>query len=133
MRKLGNRGSWSLIGLLVVVVIVVVAAAYMFGKGPGLTTVKGNSQLLDSKSKKQTVMGKSLDTARASVCLQQLGQIREGIQTYKATEGTEANPKTLKDIGLSVGQEFYKCPVSQQPYTYDPASGTVKCPTHTQF
>jgi len=133
MMKLSNRGSWSLIGLLVVVVIIVVAAAYMFGGMGGPSTVKSNSPLLDSKSQKQTIVGKSIDTGKASVCRQQLGQIRQGIQAYKASEGTESNPRTLKDIGLSVGQEFYQCPVSNQPYTYDPAAGTVKCPTHNQF
>ena len=132
MIKLDNRGSWSLIGLLVVVVIIIVASVYMFG-GMGPSTVKSNSSLLDSKSQKQTTLGKAIDTGKASVCRQQLGQIRQGIQALKASEGTEANPKTLKDIGLSVGQEFFQCPVSGQPYTYDQVAGTVKCPTHNQF
>jgi len=135
MTRLGNRGSWSLIGLLVVVVIVVVAAALLFGpNGPAsLTTVKGKNQLLDAKSKKKTVYGKSLDTAKGSVCMQQLAQIRQGIQAWKATQATEGNPQTLKDIGLAVGQQFYRCPMTDQPYTYDPATGTVRCPTHTSY
>lgn len=132
MMKLDNRGSWSLVGLLVVVVIIVIAAAYMFG-GTGPTTVKKNSELLDPKSEKQTVVGQSLDTAKASVCREQLGQIRQGIQAFKATEATEANPRTLKDIGLSVGMDFYQCPVSGKQYTYDAATGAVKCPTHDTY
>ena len=122
-----------MIALLVVVVIIVIAAAYMFGGMGGPSTVKKDSDLLDSKSQKTTVVGQSLDTAKASVCREQLGQIRQGIQAFKATEATEANPRTLKEIGLSVGQEFYQCPMSGQQYTYDPAAGTVKCPTHDQY
>lgn len=135
MNKLNNRGSSSLIGLLVVVVIIVVAAAYMFGGsgGAGPTTVEKDSQLLDPNSTKNTVVGQAIDTGKASVCRQQLGQIRQGIQAFKASEGTEANPRALKDIGLSVGMEFFQCPVSNQPYAYDPAVGSVKCSTHTNF
>lgn len=132
MMKLNDRGSWSLIGLLVVVVIIVVAGVYLFGK-MGPSTVKNNSPLLDSKSKKETVVGKSIDTAKASACQQQLIQIRQGIQAYKASEGTEANPKSLKDLQLGVRPDFFQCPMTNQPYTYDPATGAVKCPTHSTY
>lgn len=134
MIKLNNRGNWSLIALLAAVAIVIIVAAMIFGKnGTGPSSVKANSPLLDPHSKKQTIVGKAIDTSKASVCREQLVQIRQGIQAWKATEATEANPPNLKAIGLSVGQEFYRCPMTNQPYTYDPATGAVKCPTHTNF
>jgi hypothetical protein len=134
--RLNNRGSWSLVGLLVAVVIVIVVAAVMMGNsknGPVPSTVGKNTGVLDSKSKKETVFGRSMDTAKATDCRERLNQIRMGIQTWKASEATEQNPRTLKDIGLGVGSDYYQCPMSNKPYTYDPATGIVKCPTHDDF
>lgn len=77
----------------------------------------------------QSIVGQSLDSGKSSQCRSQLSQIRQGIETYKTTEGTDENPPTLSDINLGVSADFYKCPVSAQPYAYDPASGLVKCST----
>jgi hypothetical protein len=131
--RVDNRGSWSLLALLVVVAIIVVWAALYFGKsgGTGLTSVQKNNQLVDSKSKKNTVFGQAIDTGKAQDCRERLRQIRLGIETYKTTD--EGNPRTLKDVGLSVGPDYFECPMSKQPYTYDPATGTVHCPTHNDF
>jgi len=40
---------------------------------------------------------------------------------------------TLKDIGLGVSTTYFRCPVSNQPYSYDPATGKVTCPTHPDY
>ncbi|MCX8052179.1 MAG: hypothetical protein N3B12_00075 [Armatimonadetes bacterium] len=128
--RLNRRGNWTLISLLAAVAIIVVVAVYYFGKGGGITTVKSDSPLLDKSSTKQTVVGKSIETGKATQCRQQLDQIRKGIETYKATNATDANPPTLRDIGLGVSASFFACPVSNQPYSYDPATGRVTCPTH---
>jgi len=121
--------------MLVAVVIVVGAAAWYFGSGGTATpsTVKQNSSLLDTKSQKNTVFGKAIDTGKATDCSERLRQIRMGIEQYKATGANEQNPPTLKDIGLGVNPDYFQCPVSNKPYTYDPATGTVHCPTHTNF
>jgi len=133
--RVDNRGSFGLIALLVAVLIVVIAAAIYFGGngGAGLGTVKKDSKLLDTKSKKQTVVGQAIDTGKAADCRERLSQIRTGIATFKTTGGDDRNPQSLKDIGLGVGMDFFQCPVSGKPYTYDPATGAVKCPTHTDF
>ena len=130
--RLDNRGNWSLIALLVTVVIIVVAAAYYFG-GSGLSTVKKSSPLLDAKSKKSTIVGQAIDTGKSADCRQRLNQIRTGIMAFKTTGTDDSNPQSFKDIGLGVSPDFFRCPVSNQPYTYDPATGTVKCPTHSQY
>lgn len=133
--KLNNRGNWTLIGLLAAVTIIaVLAAIYLVGGNSGGTvTVKGNSKLLDSKSKKKTIVGRSIDTGKAADCQQRIHQIRLGIDAYKSSSASDTNPSSLKDIGLRVSMDYFKCPVSDQPYTYDPATGTVQCPTHTQY
>jgi flagellin-like protein len=133
--KLNNRGNWSLLGLLVAVAIVVIAAAYLYGGRGGVVTVDSNSKLLDKASKKQTTLGKAMDTAKAADCRQRLIQIRSAIQMYRdqSTDATPENPKSFKDMGLGVSTDFYQCPMSGQLYTYDPATGTVKCPTHPTF
>ena len=127
--KLNNRGNWTLIGLLVAVVIVVAAAGYYFTSG-GVTTVKKGSPLLDPGSQKETVVGQSMDTAKSVDCRQRLNQIRQGITMFKSTDAEGNNPPTLKDAVSNMSADYFQCPVSRQPYQYDPAAGTVKCPTH---
>jgi len=131
--RLGNRGNWSLIGVLAAAAIVAIAAVYYFGGSSGVTTVKSDSPLLDKSSTKQTVVGRSIETAKAAECRQRLDQIKKGIETFKATNGTEANPASFKDIGLGVSTSYFQCPVSNQPYAYDAATGKVTCPTHPAF
>ena|GEM_PF-284864 len=77
----------------------------------------------------QSTIGQSLDAGKSSQCRSQLSQIRQGIETYKTTGGSDENPPTLADINLGVSADFFKCPVSGQPYAYDPATGLVKCTT----
>lgn len=131
--KMNNRGNWSLIGLLAAVAIVMVLGAVYF-KG-GFSTVKSNSTLVDKSSKKQTVFGKSIDTGKGVDCRERLNQIRTAVQQSKAVSGSEENPASLKDLQMGVGPDYFNCPVSNQPYVYDPATGTVHCPypAHSQF
>lgn len=131
--KINSRGNWTLIGILIAAAAVVVLAAIYMGGDGRITTVGENSELLDKASEKETVAGKSLDTAKATVCREQLNQIRLGITSYKVTAGTESNPPTLKDIGLAVSSSYFQCPVSGQPYSYDATAGIVKCPTHPEY
>lgn len=130
--KLDDRGNWTLIGLLVAAAIIVILAGVYYAGGR-VATVKENSPLLDKSSTKKTVAGKAIDTAKAEDCRQRLTQIRTGIETYKTSNGTEANPSTLEDIGLGVSTDYFYCPVSGKAYIYDSAAGTVQCPTHASF
>lgn len=130
--RLNNRGNWTLIGLLVAVVIAAAAGVYYLN-GTGTSTVKSDSQLLDSNSEKQTVVGKSMDTAKAADCRERLRQIRLGITNYRAMNATDTNPPDLKSIGLGVSSDYFQCPMSGQAYTYDQAAGTVQCPTHMEY
>ena len=113
-------------------IVGVLAAMFFSGRG-GVGTVKSDSKLLDSKSTKQTTVGKALDTGKSADCRQRLSQIRMGITNYKTTSGSETNPPSLKDLDLGVSSTYFQCPVSGQAYQYDPATGTVRCPTHTNY
>jgi hypothetical protein len=43
------------------------------------------------------------------------------------TTTDETYPASLNELGLPAS--MLVCPVSQQPYQYDPATGQVRCPT----
>lgn len=124
--RLNNRGNWTLVGMLVAVVIIMVAGAMYFGNA-NTTTVSKDNKVLDQSSKKKTVIGKSMDTAKGEDCRQRLNQIRLGINAYQASSTDEGFPPTLKDIGLGVSNDYFYCPVNNQPYAYDPNTGTVRC------
>ena len=94
-------------------------------------TVKNNSKLLDKASTKQTVVGKSIDTGKSVDCREHLNLIRTAITNYKITG--EQNPASLNDLKMGVGADYFKCPVTGQAYTYDPATGRVSCPSHPNF
>ncbi|MCE5323055.1 hypothetical protein LLG46_07045 [bacterium] len=130
--KINNRGNWTLIGMLAAVAIICVVAAMMF-TGDNMSTVKKDSPLLDKSSNKQTVYGKALDTAKGEDCRQRLNQVRTAIENQKAVSTTEGNPKSLNELGLGAG--YLRCPVSNQAYVYDPATGAVHCPypAHANF
>lgn len=83
----------------------------------------------------QSVVGRSLDAGKSSQCRSQLTQLRQGVESYRVNTGTEENPSTLADVNLGVSADFYKCPVSGQPYSYDPTSGLIQCinPQHVKY
>jgi len=58
-------------------------------------------------------------------CRNNLNQIRTALQMRQGAE--EGLPATLKELGLP--DNLLVCPVSGQPYQYDPNTGTVKCST----
>ena len=81
-------------------------------------------------TKGQTTYGAALERAREVECLNNLQQIRTTIQAYAATNGS--NPPTLSAASLPSGVQPV-CPVTKAPYTYDAATGMVKCPQHPKF
>ncbi|MFQ3549158.1 MAG: hypothetical protein SNJ70_05355 [Armatimonadota bacterium] len=123
----GNKGSASLIGILVVAVIIIIGAVFVINGG-FLSSTDKDSELLDKSSQKQTVVGKSMDTAKATECRNNLKQIRTAIEMEKTTN--ETLPKSLQNLKMGVSADFFKCPVSGKDYIYNPSTGEVKCPTH---
>ncbi|MFQ3611093.1 MAG: hypothetical protein SNJ72_06290, partial [Fimbriimonadales bacterium] len=70
-------------------------------------------------------VGEVRQSAESVECRNNLSQIRMGIQMYQTSN--EANPAQLTE--LQIPASMLQCPVSGQPYQYDPASGQVRCPT----
>ncbi|GBC97947.1 hypothetical protein HRbin17_00442 [bacterium HR17] len=72
-----------------------------------------------------TTLGAAMQRAKEVECLNNLRQLRAAVQQYRAVN--ETNPPNLQDLRGGVPPV---CPVTQVPYTYDPATGTVRCPRH---
>lgn len=117
MKQRGN----SLVGVLVAVAIVILAVVFYTTGGNFL----GGQSKERADGKGKTVIGKSLYAAKDDVCISNLGQVRQAIGLAgDPVDGTF--PQTIEEA--RIGQQFYECPVGKEPYTYDPATGTVKCP-----
>ena len=107
------KRGFALIELLVVVVIIMLLTLAYFG-------YVGHSKHGDKQTK--TTMGQALDKGHSVECMNNLNQLRQALQI--SYQENEKYPPTLDGLGVPG-----KCPVSGQPYSYDPQTGTVKCTT----
>ena len=125
--KFNNKG-FSFVGILIVAVLVIGGVLFFgynfFNKASQPDTMKDYSG-----STKKTVYGQSMDAAKAVSCQNNLQQIRSGINM--AVQGDEHAPATLQELNFP--SEMYSCPMSKQPYAYDPQTGRVQCPSHPNF
>lgn len=121
-----ERGSWSLIGLLVTVVIgLVLVLMFMGPHGKSLLAPQSNKP---DKDGAYTVVGKSMNMAKDTECKSDLTQVRSAITMYRS-EHDEVAPASLADVQLGTANpDFLKCPVGKEAYTYDASTGTVHCP-----
>ena len=116
-----TRGE-SLVGVLVAVAIVILLAV-AFSVGSGVFGGQGGATRADGKG--ETIIGRSKFAAKDVECRNNLSQLRTAIQiATDPVEGTK--PSTLQETRL--GRDFYRCPVGEEDYDYDPESGTVRCP-----
>jgi hypothetical protein len=112
----------TLVGLLIAMVIIgILAVAAM--KGSSMFGAKGPSARKDGKG--STTYGLAKLAAKDVECQSNIGQTRLGLQ-IAATNADEKFPDNLE--ATRIGADFYKCPVGGERYTYDPATGIVKCP-----
>jgi hypothetical protein len=118
-----ERGSFTLIGLLVVIVIIGIMFAMYFGGGGGGPAGPGGGS-------PATTLGGAKQRAGDTVCRNNLSQLRAAIGIAAGTSGE--NPRSLD--GLQAGVSV-SCPVGDEPYEYDPATGKVKCvhPGHEEY
>ncbi|MCS7300131.1 MAG: hypothetical protein NZ556_01060 [Fimbriimonadales bacterium] len=70
-------------------------------------------------------VGEVRQAAESVECRNHLSQIRAAIQMRTTTE--ESYPAALQELGLP--DSMLRCPVSGQPYQYDPNTGQVRCAT----
>jgi len=110
---------------ILVVVAILAALAYMIvprylgeRSAPGRDTVAGPKE-----------------RAYSVDCMNNLRNIRAAIEMQRQM-GEGQLPPTLAGFASSgVSESMTRCPVSGQPYFYDPKTGTVKCtyPGHEKF
>lgn len=113
-----SRGQiLTIIEILVVVAILVVAGLYIS------QNYLGRSGSGDVQGAPET----PIERAQSVDCMNNLRQIRYAIQLHQQTQ--DSPPASLDDIQKSGGlsSSMMKCPISGQPYAYDPAEGKVKC------
>ena len=72
-----------------------------------------------------TTLGGAKDRAQDVLCQTNLQQLRYAISIYQGNMG--GYPPSLGSLESSASLTF-TCPVGEEPYQYDPGSGTARCP-----
>jgi hypothetical protein len=114
MRLVGILVSIALLGVLVMVWL-------YYGTGGASSGSSASNPTAPPASR----VGEVRQAAESVECRNNLSQIRAAIQMRTTTD--ETFPSSLNELGLPAS--MLVCPVSQQPYQYDPATGQVRCPT----
>lgn len=108
-----------LVGVLVSIAIVALLVWLWLTYGVGARGVAGE---VSAPATRPTELRQQAESVE---CRNNLSQIRAAIQMRQTTE--ETYPASLNELGLP--SEMLRCPVSGQPYAYDPNSGQVRCTT----
>ncbi|MFN4032716.1 MAG: type II secretion system protein [Fimbriimonadales bacterium] len=112
MRLVGVLVSVAILGVLLMVWL-------YYGAGGGASSASPATATPASR------VGEVRQAAESVECRNNLSQIRQAIQIRTTTE--ETYPASLQELGLP--GTMLRCPVSGQPYQYDPATGQVRCTT----
>jgi type II secretory pathway pseudopilin PulG len=123
-----KRRGFTLIATLITVAIICVLMVVMM---QGYTGMMGGPTTTRKDGKGVTTMGNAMMTAQDQVCKSNLQQVRQAIEAARLS-GDE-NPADIK--GAGIGESFYRCPIGNEPYKYDPATGQVHCvhPGHENY
>lgn len=73
----------------------------------------------------QSIPGRAVQKSMGTKCESNLQQLRELITMAKTDNGDESYPASLADIPEA--SRISKCPISKNPYEYDPTTGKVHC------
>ena len=112
-----------LVGILVSIAILGMLMLVWLYYGTGGTS--GNSASNPTAPPPASRVGEVRQAAESVECRNNLSQIRAAIQMRTTTD--ETYPASLNELGLPAS--MLACPVSGQPYQYDPATGQVRCAT----
>jgi hypothetical protein len=115
MRQRARRGSWTLVELVVAMVILVALAAWLMPRylGTGKTAMGKNT------------IEAPIQRAQGVDCQNNLQQLRSAITMSE--QSNEHFPASLNELS-AIPRQMFACPVSKQPYLYDPRTGRVGCP-----
>lgn len=119
MSRVGRRGSWTLVEMVVALAILVALAAWLVPRY--LTSQK------DSLGHR-TIQA-PIQRAQGVDCQNNLQQIRYALTMAQQTN--DRFPASLQELttsGSGITREMLFCPVSKQAYVYDPNTGRVSCP-----
>lgn len=118
-----TRRGFTLISTMITLVIICVLMVVMMQGYGGL--MGGPVQSTRKDGKGVTTMGNAMVSAKDQVCKSNLANCRQAIEAARMS-GSDGNPPDLKSVGI--GESFYRCPVGNEEYQYDPATGQVHCP-----
>lgn len=127
----GARRGASLVGLLVVVLLIAVAGVFLYGrteKSAARTTRPGGPT---------TQLGQSMEKGTEVECQNNLRQIRTAVSMARLNDAENSAPpaslEALRSEGIS--PTMLACPVTKQPYKYNPQTGQAWCPVpgHERF
>lgn len=124
-----RQNGQTLVATLIVIAIMAILAVAMLRPW----AVGGTAKPARADGKGSTVPGLVKLKAEDAVCQSNLGQVRSFIQVARAS-AEDQPPQTLAEIpGLP--KDFLVCPLGHEPYSYDPAAGTVRCvhPGHEKY
>ena len=120
-----EAGTGSLLGILAAVTIMAILALLLLG-GPQIFQNKGEGGPGSAGGGKLGGAIAVRDTAKDSVCRNNLQQLRMAVQLYLANG--EGNPEHLEQLKEATPGLQISCPVSGEPYEYDPGTASVRCP-----
>lgn len=137
-RLSNESGQWTLIGILLAMAIIVVLVLVLFARDSAISPESRLEQAAEESGVEvqvqpgQTGVGAVMDKSKEPICRSNLQQIRLHVQIVQGQSGQF--PPMLDERKVGAGS-ILACPVSGQQYSYDPATGVVKCatPGHEQF
>ena len=119
MSRVGRRGSWTLVELVVALAILVALAAWLL---PRYLTTHASVNGHDT-------IQAPIQRAQGVDCANNLRQIRLAITMAQQTnDHFPASLNELTTSGSGLTPQMLVCPVSKMPYVYDPNTGRVNCP-----
>lgn len=119
---MARSAGFSLVGTIMAVVVALALVLVFVTGGAGLFGEKAPAR---KDGVGRTIVGTSRAAAQDSACRSNLSQVRMAIQIASAS-GEDSRPESLASLKLS--DSMLKCAVGGEPYIYNAADGTVRCP-----